>query len=181
MDITGRISGYRGVAIRCPGCAEPMTQKTLGEAEVDVCNACGGLWVDWFDGEVRNIATEALSHPSHAPMPPGQHNEPRAIGACPRCTRQLARERYVIKAAVKATDPKDGSDNVTVAQETGAELLRCEECAGAFVSRTSAETLATLPADEEPPPSQAVGGPALLEPLPWQRLLLVLKRILGLG
>ena len=185
MDVTGRISGYRGIAIRCPGCAEPMTQKSLGEAEVDVCNACGGLWVDWFDGEVRNIATEALSHPSHAPLPAGQRNEAVAIGACPRCTRQLAHERYVIRAAVKATDPAlvdRGRHNVTVTQETGAELMRCEECAGMFVSRTSAETLATLPPDEEPPPSRAQGanGPAVLDPLPWQRFVMLLKRVLGL-
>ena len=157
-----------------------MTQKALGEAEVDVCNACGGLWVDWFDGEVRNIATEALSHPSHAPMPPAERNEAVAIGACPRCTRQLARERYVMKAAVKSSDPTDRQGMQTMTQETGAELLRCEECAGVFVSRTSAETLATLTPDEAPPPSNPDGASAL-EPLPWQRFVLLLKRVLGLA
>ena len=46
-----------------------------------------------------------------------------------------------------------------------------------FVPRTSAGLLATLPADEDevPPPSSAV-GPGVLEPLPWQRFMAVVRR-----
>jgi Zn-finger nucleic acid-binding protein len=169
VDLTGRAEGYRGAAIRCPGCGDPMTIEGVDEAEVDVCGSCGGLWVDWFDGEIRRVAGALLrgeqgrgSSPS--PAPPAQlRNEPRATGACPRCARQLAVERYAVKADAGGA----------------ADLLRCEECAGLFVPRTSAALLATLPLDEEPPGAEAE-GPAILEPLPWQRLLQLVRRLLGL-
>lgn len=162
MELSGRTPGYRGIAIRCPGCAETMTQHALEECEVDVCTACGGIWVDWFDGEVRKVTTEALrAAPPVAPPERTSRNEAVAFGACPRCTRQLARERYAI----------DG-------QATGAELLRCEECMGVFVSAAAAETLASLPAEASPPSSERV---EVLDPHPWQRLVAVIRRLLGLA
>ncbi len=168
MDVTGRVAGYRGVAVRCPGCAETMSIETVGESDVDVCGVCGGVWIDWFDGEIRAVASEMIAQGivGRPSSPDTLRNEARAIGACPRCTRQLAPERYTI-------EKKPG-----ITMGTGAELLRCEECAGVFVSRTAAETLATLPSDEAPPPSEQPAR--VLEPLPWQRLLAVLKRIVGL-
>ena len=164
MDLSGRAAGYRGAAIRCPGCAEAMTQHALEECEVDLCSACGGLWVDSFDGEVRKVTTEALGAATSPPRSDAERksrNEAVAVGACPRCTRQLVAERYKL----------DG-------QATGADLLRCEECMGVFVGKSSAEMLAALPPQEEPPPSEA---PEVLDPLPWQRFLMILKRALGLA
>ncbi len=163
MDLTGRTPGYRGAAIRCPGCAETMTQHALEECEVDVCTACGGIWIDWFDGEVRKVTSDALrSAPPHAPLERTSPSEAMAFGACPRCTRQLAPERYVIEKQV-----------------TGAELLRCEDCMGAFVSKSAGEVLASLPPDETPPASEK--PLEALEPLPWQRLLAALKRLFGIA
>ena len=178
MDITGKVSGYRGAAVRCPGCAEPMTVEVLEEAEVDVCASCGGMWVDWFDGEVKRVATEVLKGETarvSRPSAPSSslRSDAYATGACPRCTRQLAIERYVVKA-----DVGRGGDRTSIATATGADLLRCEECAGVFVPRTSAALLATLPADEDEvaPPSSAVGV-GVLEPLPWQRFMAVVRRL----
>lgn len=181
MDITGRVAGYRGAAVRCPGCAEPMTVEVLEEAEVDVCSSCGGMWVDWFDGEIKRVATEVLkTEAARASRPSAPSSSLRseafATGACPRCTRQLAIERYVVKA-----DVGRGAERTSIATATGADLMRCEECAGVFVPRTSAGLLATLPADEDDvaPPSSAV-GPGVLEPLPWQRFMAVVRRLIGL-
>lgn len=188
MDITGRVAGYRGVAVRCPGCAEPMTIEALAECEVDVCSACGGIWIDWFDGEVRRVASDVLAGEAERASRPSAptsslRNEAVATGACPRCTRQLVVERYVVKTEVRSSD---GGERMTVATETGAELSRCEECAGVFVPRTSASLLATLPGDEPPPSSRArssgdAEGVHILEPLPWQRFIALLRRVLGLG
>jgi len=184
MDLSGRAPGYRGVAVRCPGCAEPMTPEALGESEVDVCPSCGGAWVDWFDGEVRRVATELLqgevARMSRPAAPRSDlRNEAVATGACPRCTRQLVVERYALPAADRPG--RDGAPSVSTV--TGADLLRCEDCAGVFVPRTSATLLAMLPADAQPPPSSAAGraeqGLPVLEPLPWQRFLAVVKRLLG--
>ncbi|MEA2748910.1 MAG: hypothetical protein QOI41_3053 [Myxococcales bacterium] len=186
MDILGaprRVGGYRGAAVRCPGCAEPMTIENLADAEVDVCMSCGGMWVDWFDGEVKRVATAVLATESariSRPSAPTSslRNEAFATGACPRCTRQLVIERYVVKADVGS---RTEGARTSVSQTTGADLLRCEECAGVFVPRASAGLLATLPADEEAPPSSTTAGPGVLEPLPWQKFMAVVRRLLGLG
>jgi Zn-finger nucleic acid-binding protein len=158
-----------------------MTAHHISEAEVDVCNACGGLWVDWFDGEVKKVATEVLSGETERlsrPTPPTSSLRAEAVatGACPRCTRQLTVERYVI-----VTEKLEGTDKKVVKQQTGADLMRCEECAGVFVSRASASLLATLPPDEAPPSSAKPEGVEMLDPLPWQKLLAAVKRILGLA
>ena len=170
MDLTGRTPGYRGIAVRCPGCAESMAVESVGDADVDVCSACGGMWVDWFDGEVRQVATAVIAREGSRPPPPSSpRNETVATGACPRCSRQLAVERYVVRVGV---------DGRGVSQTTGADLLRCEECAGVFVARASAALLATLPPDEAAPPS-STGANAVLEPLPWQRFVMLVKRLMG--
>lgn len=225
-DLTGRIGGYKGVAIRCPGCGEPMRQHNLEEAkaEVDVCDACGGMWVDWFDGEVRVIATEtlrtsdpgpapattaagAVAHgksttsaatlsPSPSPSPslspspsPSSKDEGRpsrneavAIGACPRChARQLVAERYEVKAEVASARIDDRTS--IVAGKTGAELLRCEDCMGSFVSRSSAEVLSWLSSHHDEPPPQSQARPdatKALKPVPWDRFVALMKGLLGL-
>jgi len=171
VDLTGRAPGYRGIAVRCPGCAESMAVESVGDADVDVCSACGGMWVDWFDGEVRQVATTVMAREGSRPPPPPSppRNEMVATGACPRCSRQLAVERYVVRVGV---------DGRGLSQTTGADLLRCEECAGVFVARTSAALLATLPPDEAAPPS-STGANAVLEPLPWQRFVMLVKRLIG--
>jgi Zn-finger nucleic acid-binding protein len=185
VDITGHVAGYRGAAVRCPGCAEPMTIENLADAEVDVCTSCGGMWIDWFDGEIKRVATAVIeSEPARISRPDAPtssiRNEAFATGACPRCMRQLTIERYIVRADVGS---RTEGTRTSVSQTTGADLLRCEECAGVFVPRTSAGLLATLPADEEAPPSTTPGtpGPRVLEPLPWQRLMAVVRRLLGLG
>jgi len=186
VDTLGRGGsvGYRGAAVRCPGCAEPMTIEDLAGAEVDVCTACGGAWVDWFDGEVKRVATAVIeSEPQRGSRPSAVssslRNEAFATGACPRCTRQLVVERYVVNADVSTAGEKR-EPRTSVSQITGADLLRCEECAGVFVPRASADLLSTLASDEQPPPSSTAPGAAVLEPLPWQRLMAVIRRLLGL-
>jgi Zn-finger nucleic acid-binding protein len=160
-----------------------MTVEVLAEAEVDVCGSCGGMWVDWFDGEVKRVATEVLDGERQRASRPSAEtsslrNEAFATGACPRCTRQLAIERYVVKADVRGSS----GERTSVSTTTGADLLRCEECAGVFVPRTSAGLLATLPPDEDEakPPSSSVGA-GVLEPLPWLRFMALVRRLIGLG
>jgi hypothetical protein len=162
-----------------------MAAQPLGDAEVDVCASCGGMWVDWFDGDVRQVATAIIEGESSGqrdarPLREASslRSEHVATGACPRCMRQLAVERYVIRAALGA-DRDVRRVHMPASTTTGADLLRCEECAGVFVPRTSAALLATLPPDEEAPPSAALGG-AVLEPLPWQRFVALVKRLVGL-
>jgi Zn-finger nucleic acid-binding protein len=163
-NLTGRTTTHRGIALRCPGCAQAMSAVELAEAsaEVDVCDACGGMWLDWFDGEVRALATETLrvSSPDLAADASRKSSEPDALGACPRDHKQLVPERFVVPG------------------QATAELLRCEECMGAFVARASAETLAYVQTDDEhAPESQAPLSRAA--PLPWDRFVALLNAWLG--
>lgn len=176
MDLSQRSpGGYRGVAIRCPGCGDPMSVLPLAEADIDVCPTCSGIWIDWFDGEIGAVARDIRLATQRAPVPgptSSLRNEAIAIGGCPRCQGvQLVVERYVLR------HQPGGPGAKTESQETGAELLRCEHCAGSFVSATSADTLARLPPEEQAPPSEA---PKVLEPLPWQKFVATLKAVFGL-
>lgn len=147
----GHDDAYRSTLPRCPGCGEAMAPCPAGEAEVNLCDACGGLWVDWFDGVVHALAAEveAQRRPSGPPVPPA------GAGECPRCRRALAAEAYRFP---------DATPGELVAD---VELLRCPECAGSFVPRSSAYLLLDR--------SRSPRAPT------WREsVLLVLQRLLSL-
>ncbi len=115
-----------------------MRTEPTQSAEVDVCDACGGMWVDWFDGDVHSIAIEAeiarvergTPLPSRSGLPPAladKHDPKR----CPRCSQNLAAELY------RFADAREHEDALVA----GVELFRCSDCAGAFVPRGSAHLL----------------------------------------
>jgi Zn-finger nucleic acid-binding protein len=108
---------YREAALTCPGCADLLEPKEVGEAIIDVCPTCAGIWVDWFDGELEVMVKGADAAPR------GEDREAQGACACPRCGRALDPEVYL------------GS---------GVPILRCGECAGAFVSYASASALIKL-------------------------------------
>jgi Zn-finger nucleic acid-binding protein len=140
-----------------------MRAEAVVSAEIDVCDACEGLWVDWFDGEIQTLAAEAeaaridrgspLPHqrPVLSPAPPSVDVD-APLGACPRCTKSLFAERYRFA---------DASGDELVAD---VDLLRCPECAGSFVPRSSAHLL--LDRVREP------RGPTV-----WEALVALLKRL----
>lgn len=128
--------GYRDMPARCPGCGAEMEPRAIDDAVVDLCPACGGLWVDWFDGELRAVAISvgplALATTPIEPRPEG----------CPRCRRPLSPEEWG-RGAI--------------------ELLRCAECAGAFVPRASLDDIVASGSEE---PDSA-----------WSRLLALIARL----
>ncbi|HEY8072911.1 MAG TPA: hypothetical protein VIF62_02345, partial [Labilithrix sp.] len=102
-------------------------------AEVDVCDACGGMWVDWFDGDVHTLAVETeiarrASDPGAVPLALGEKPEPKT---CPRCSQMLSAELH------RFADARDHEAELVA----GVEVYRCSECAGAFVPRGSAHLL----------------------------------------
>jgi len=106
------VSGYRDPPARCPACATPMEPRLLYDAQIDVCPACKSLWVDWYDGDLRDVAAQAA--PLSAP-PPGQGGAGGPAGGCPRCRSLLTREPL---------------------PATPAHVLRCGDCGGALVPRS---------------------------------------------
>lgn len=142
--------------MRCPGCGEVMRAESVPSAEVDVCDACGGLWIDWFDGDVPTLAAEAeaVRVERGTPVPPVAGSS--AHGLCPRCVRALAPDVY------RFPDTQAGDLIPHV------DLLRCEECAGSFVSRPSAHLI--LDRANSP---RTVGL--------WQAIVELLRRLVGPG
>lgn len=134
-----------------------MRREPVPSAEVDVCDACGGVWVDWFDGEIHRLAAEAEAarlerggqavRSTAAPGNGGTSN-------CPRCMRPLAPEHYRFN---------DASEDELV---TGVELFRCMECAGSFVPRASAHLL--LDRVREPRAATL-----------WEAVVAVVERLVG--
>ncbi len=132
---------YRETSLTCPGCREALAETYVGDALIDVCGACGGIWVDWFDGDLVVMVRGAPDVPE-ARLP-----EQRGSEACPRCKRPLEVERYL---------------------ESNGEVLRCGDCAGAFVPRASVRALVGLVPEREPEEKDAL-----------RKLILVLRRWLG--
>jgi Zn-finger nucleic acid-binding protein len=91
-----------------------MELRAAGDAEIDVCPTCRGLWLDWFDGETMTLVELAMPLSVRPAAPrPAQTN-------CPRCIRPLE------------ANP-GAADDVTV--------WRCGECAGTFLPRATAIAL----------------------------------------
>ncbi len=158
MDLSGRGPAYRSTIVRCPRCGNAMRCESVPSAEVDVCDTCGGLWVDWFDGDVHTLAAETeAARVDRGTPPPGMLDERIPEGgtpSCPRCMRELTSELYRFP---------DAADDELVA---GVELLRCGECAGSFVPRASAHLL--LDRVREPRSATL-----------WEAFVALLRRLLG--
>lgn len=145
---------YRLAIVRCPACAEPMRREILTSAELEVCDACEGVWVDWFDGDVSTVAVEAEAArlDCGTPLPNRPSSPNTGSRTCPRCQHALVPELY------RFSDAKH--DDLI----GGVELLRCADCAGAFVPRGSAHLLLDHAREEQ---TQSL----------WEAVLALLQRL----
>jgi|GEM_PF-927672 len=111
-------SAYRDAPLSCPSCPEQLRPVQVQESTVDLCDHCGGVWFDWYDGDTPSLAREvdALER-----LPEG-----RPAGgqlACPRCSVDLVDESF---------------------QGKGPPVLRCASCQGVFVPRSAIALVAAL-------------------------------------
>jgi Zn-finger nucleic acid-binding protein len=123
-----------------------MEERVFDAAHVDVCPMCKGAWIEWFDGDIAQIA-QSMPPSSRASvtLPPG-------LRPCPTCQRVLSEEVVF-----------------------GASVLRCGECAGAFVTRQAIAELRAQ-AESSPPPAE----PKPSEPLSVaERLLALVRELFG--
>jgi Zn-finger nucleic acid-binding protein len=106
------MTDYRTSQALCPGCGTLMSQRIAGDAEIDVCPTCHGIWVDWFDGDLQKVAHDA------APIEPGQ---PVGGGTslCPRCTQPLHFEKLLRRCSDCAGTfvPRSAFDDLLVHEE----------------------------------------------------------------
>lgn len=126
--------GYRNTSLTCPRCGGELLAKETGEgAIIDACKECQGMWVDWLDGELADMADEVSPAAGEEPRARGDAAAAAGTGDCPRCNKPLFEEHYL---------------------GDGPLILRCGECSGAFVPRASAAALA----DHRVPEAEAVAS-----------------------
>ncbi len=122
-------SGYRESRLICPGCKAGLdAQEILGSA-VDRCAECGGLWVDWFDGDLPGIVrgvreagqtNRASEDGREEKNASGRAKRSSILPSCPRCSRPLNQEHF---------------------HQAGPIIFRCGECLGAYVPAECAAEL----------------------------------------
>jgi Zn-finger nucleic acid-binding protein len=137
------MTAYRASAPLCPSCHQALEAHVIDapNAVVDLCKRCGGVWIDWEDGDLTELAREVPPAPTRVIPRSG-------TGACPRCNRRLAVELFLGTA----------------------EVLRCGECAGAFLPYASiGKIAASTPAEARDTPD---------DPGAWARLIGALRRLL---
>ncbi|MEZ4312483.1 MAG: zf-TFIIB domain-containing protein [Polyangiaceae bacterium] len=123
-------AAYRASQPMCPSCREPLEMHELEapRAVVDLCKKCGGVWIDWEDGDLTELS-RAVPGAEVRVMPRS------GAGGCPRCNRPLAVEVFM----------------------EAAEVLRCGECAGAFVPYPSIGKIAGLTPAEAREKEEEIG------------------------
>jgi Zn-finger nucleic acid-binding protein len=100
---------YRQAAPRCPGCGGALHVQLVADSSIDVCELCGGVWLDPGDGEIGALVAAVQIQEDLA-----LQAAPRELGDCPRCNQRLSDE--------------------TIREVT---LQRCAGCGGRFVPRGS--------------------------------------------
>jgi Zn-finger nucleic acid-binding protein len=114
-----RSAAYRQ-SLPCPSCGHELQTETFNAIDLDVCEKCGGVFVDWTDGDPKKVMQRPL-----APMQ--SESATQVPGLCPKCTAPLNAETIV--------DAIVGH--------------RCPECVGVFFLRRDAEALKYLQPEPE--------------------------------
>jgi Zn-finger nucleic acid-binding protein len=114
---------YRETARSCPACASPMREVELrlrdgGSTGIDLCDSCGGVFLEFFDGEPVALSRRLLPalHPTRPDAP--------SLGAelrCPDCRTPMVEQPYLHR---------------------GPHIARCESCMSVFATRAQLQELA---------------------------------------
>ena len=97
-------------------------------AQIDRCAACGGLFLEFFDGEPSALSRELREHGDTGARPARHPSHPLA---CPDCEAPMVRRAYLGE---------------------GPELARCESCLAVFLAPDQVAALARLELAREPEP-----------------------------
>ena len=121
----------RGFEMKCPACANTLSQKTAGSLTVDVCDSgCGGIFFDNFElsrvDEASEVEGEAiLSWISNTPVSV-MRNDRRY--ECPRCEMIMMRSMFM--------------PSISVSVDT------CPQCAGVWLDHGELLTIRTAPGSD---------------------------------
>ena len=89
----------------CPACGRTLSQKTVGDLSVDVCEGgCGGIWFDHFElkkvDETRESAGEALLDTERDPAITLDLSARRT---CPKCAGDVVMMRHYTSGKRRVT------------------------------------------------------------------------------
>lgn len=104
--------------MKCPACSRPLTEKTVGNITVDICQSgCGGIWFDQFElkklDEPHEHEGEELLYVERDPAVSIDHAARRH---CPRCeSTPMLRHFFSVKRDV--------------------EVDECQSCAGYWLDQ----------------------------------------------
>jgi len=92
--------------MRCPVCENTLTEMTVADVTVDVCQGgCGGIWLDQSElekvDELKESAGSVLLQVERAPDVLVDHVKTRH---CPRCGGVLERRFYTPKRVVEVDE-----------------------------------------------------------------------------
>lgn len=97
--------------MNCPACAGTLRTRNIGPIEADICQQCGGVWLDRFELKKVDEKHETVELPSVQAGPVGTDGPRR----CPKCSAaHVLRKRLV-------------SPKISVA------IDECPGCAGIFL------------------------------------------------
>jgi Zn-finger nucleic acid-binding protein len=89
-----------------------LNEELHDGVHVDICGECGGVWIDWMDGDLGQVSKKVA-------VPRARVSEAEGgDGGCPVCATPLQVERV-------------GS----------VSIQRCGECAGAWLSASAVDGL----------------------------------------
>jgi Zn-finger nucleic acid-binding protein len=126
-----RRRAYREGGARCPACSQAMQDQPIDGARVDVCEACGGVWMEPSAGDIGEIATQV-----HVPETVADAEVDASLPrTCPRCAVRLM--------AITVND---------------VGLFRCGACSGTFIPRAMLDAAMWLHYEDEAPPPTALEG-----------------------
>ncbi len=104
----------------CPACGGPLAEhgrRATDDQHFFACDACHGLWLDWFGEEASRVAQRV------PPRPSGDGPSGRPGGACPRDGALLVERPYL---------------------DSGPVVERCPACLGLFAPRAQVAPLAAF-------------------------------------
>ncbi len=116
---------YRGRLRACPSCKSPMQQVAMerakGQGAVDLCDQCGGVFLEFFDGEPVDLSRGVVEHVKRFAVASGPGDQ--LDGVCPDCQKSMVVQRYL---------------------EQGPRIARCDGCMAIFATSEQVRALASF-------------------------------------
>ena len=78
--------------MKCPKCQEHMFAMEYDNVEIDVCDDCGGVWLD--SGELETILGTSRAAVDSADLEAAAKAKGEALLDCPVCVSKLAKDAY---------------------------------------------------------------------------------------